>query len=286
MAAPPDSHEFRDALVACDLDTVTRRLDEAPELLHSEPWQPHWDGSPLDMVARQCVFHRPDAHRLARLLVARGAACDLPTAARCGLLERVTELLDAHPDQRDVPDEQNRTALYRATCVYGRFDEGLAVADLLRSRGAPLDVFSACTLGELARVEHLLERDPELARTRDPEGMTALHWAARPRRNPQHGKRILQLLLAHGADVTARNPQEDQMTALHHVAEWSGSTDQADVLLAHGANLESTARHGKTPLDYAIDRGRAAMAAHLRARGTREPTACEPSEREPSEREA
>ena len=234
-------------------------------------WQPHWDGVPLDMVARQCVRQRPKAQQLARLLVQRGAPCDLPTAARCGLLEHAQQLLDAHPEWVHATDEQTRTPLYRATCVAGHFDQGLAVTDLLLARGAALDIFSACTLGELARVEHLLEVDPDAARSVDPEGMTALHWAARPRRKPQHAASIMRLLLAHGADVHARNPQEDQMTTLHHVAQWSGSTKQADLLLAHGANLNATARHGRTALCYATDHGRTDMVAHLSKLGARLP---------------
>ncbi|MFT4511908.1 MAG: ankyrin repeat protein [Planctomycetota bacterium] len=270
MDAIPNLHEFRDALIAGDCATVTRLLDAHPSLLTTEPWQPHWDGAPLDMVARQCTFHRPEAHRLANLLVQRGAPCDLPTAARCGLLDRAQQLLDAHPELGNAIDEQNRTAVYRATCVSGRFDEGLAVTDLLLARGAALDLFSACTLGNVKRVEQLLRADSELARTRDPEGMTALHWAARIRRNPQHAVAITQLLMTHGADVQARNPQEDQMTALHHVAEWGGSIEQADLLLQHGANLNSATRHGLTPLCYAVDRDRKDMIAHLTKLGARQ----------------
>ena len=60
------------------------------------------------------------------------------------------------------------------------------------------------------------------------------------------------------------------MTTLHHVAECSGSTKQADLLLAHGAHLDATARHGRAALSYAMDRGHTDMVAHLSKLGARQ----------------
>ncbi len=57
------------------------------------------------------------------------------------------------------------------------------------------------------------------------------------------------------------------MTPLHHVAEWSGRAGQVDVLLAHGADINAAARHGWTPVNYAVDRGREEMIAYLKQLG-------------------
>jgi len=136
----------------------------------------------LEVVVAMCVFHRPHAHAIATLLVDQGAQCGFQVAARGGLLDRVMTMLEADPALLDSRDSHGRTALYRATCVYGKFPEGEAVADFLLSEGADLDFYSACTLGMQSSVEELLDACPSLAKERDPDGMTALLWAVRNRR--------------------------------------------------------------------------------------------------------
>ena len=254
----PLSFELRKASISLDVERVSKLLDENPGLA---------DARAVEIAAARCVHHRPRAHELARLLVDRGARPLLQTAARAGLLDRVRELLDADPNRLDAVDAKGRSALYRAACVYGKFAEGEAVVELLAERGAYVDLFSACTLGDRDRVMELLSSDPSLATSLDPEGMTALHWAVRVRRHRERAIEITERLLELGADVHAPNPTEDGMTPLHHVAEWSGNRGQAVLLLEHGADLNARADHGWTPLDYALDRQRDNMVALLEERG-------------------
>lgn len=62
------------------------------------------------------------------------------------------------------------------------------------------EFFTAVQSGDTGRVGELLRSDPALARVKDPEGATAMHYAT------EHGRReMVQLLLKHGADINARD---------------------------------------------------------------------------------
>ena len=62
------------------------------------------------------------------------------------------------------------------------------------------EMFSAATSGELARASKVLASDPGAARAKDDEGATPLHYAAL-----SGHREIVELLLASGADVNARD---------------------------------------------------------------------------------
>lgn len=256
------------ALQENDLEGLRKLLESTPELANARPWQPQWHSTVLESTAKNCVWHRPDKYRLCCLLVEFGAECDVQTAARAGLLVVVEKKLQTDGGALNETDEQGRTALYRAACVYGAFSEGDAVADFLIEQGATVDLFTASALGMEDRVRDLLERDPALATTCDPEGITALHWAVRPRRDPATARTTVAHLLNFGADLHATNPQEDDMMPLHHAAEWSAPTEVVDLLLQSGASIDaSAAGNGWTPLDYALDRGRESVTQLLRSYG-------------------
>ncbi|MEM6334125.1 MAG: ankyrin repeat domain-containing protein [Planctomycetota bacterium] len=263
-------NDFGKALVGKggDIDRVRRMLDREPRLANCNPWSPGWAGSAVEAVAGMCVWHKPAEHAIARLLVERGAMCSLQTAARAGLLSEVKREADERGWVFNEVDVKGRTLMYRAACVYGKFHEGEAVADYLIEKGARVDLFSACTLGMLDRVQALLADDASLATEPDPEGMTALHWAVRNRRDPGNAVVIVEALLDAGADFEAVNPTEDGMRPLHHCGEWSSPREVAELLIDRGADVNARAgESGWTPLDYAIDRGRDEMASLLRERG-------------------
>ena len=240
-----------------DLEGLRQLLQATPELANARPWQPRWHHTALESTAEGCVWHRPEKHRLCRLLVEFGAECDLQTAARAGLLILVKSKLRTDGGALNATDKQGRSALYRAACVYGAFSEGDAVADFLIEQGANVDLFTASALGMKDRVLDLLEHNPALATQRDPEGITALHWAVRPRRDPAMAQTIVAKLLNLGADVHATNPREDDMTPLHHATEWSAPTGVIDLLLQSGAPIDAPAAgSGWPPLYYALDRSR------------------------------
>ncbi len=226
-------------------------------MANARPWQPDWNHMVIESTPENCVWHRPDKYRLCPLLVEFGAECDMQTAARSGLLLTVKSKLQTDSAALDETDKQGSTALYRAACVYGEFSEGDAVADFLIEQGATVDLFTASALRLEYRVRDLLDRDPALATKVDPEGITALHWAVRLRRDPATARAIVAHLLTSGADLHATNPREEDMMQLHHAAEWNAPTDVVELFLQSVASINATApANGWTPLDYALDRGR------------------------------
>ena len=266
--------QLRDALDPGDPDRVRAILHEAPQLANCIPWPEHRPNTrAMEIVSSACVWHRPLKHEVARALIDAGATCDITLAARAGLVDRVRALLDDTPNLIESSDAIGRTALYRAACVYGAFKEGEAVVDLLLERGAKPDIFVASTFAMSERVEELLSANKDLARCTDPEGMTALHWAVRPRRSsgPEQPTKVTRLLLEAGADACAIDPTQEGMQPLHHVGEWGAAhPQQMDLLLDHGADINAASAIAWTPLDYAIDRSRVDVAAHLKARGGKE----------------
>lgn len=261
---------FRAALHPGDVKAVKALLDEAPELADCEPWPDSPGYKPIEGVSFGCVFHRPQNSKLAGMLIEAGASCDITIAARAGLVDLVRQMLDDDPALIDARDKAGRSAMYRAGCVYGRFDSGVEIVDLLRERGAALDFFVACTFCMVEEVEGMLADDPSWATRLDPDGMTCLHWALRPRLgDSRQAVAITRMLLDAGAQVAAANPQEEQMQPIHHCGEWAAYTDQLDRLLERGADINAAAGNGWTALDYAMDRGRKGMVNSLKARGGR-----------------
>src|SRR5262249_48778299 len=94
--------------------------------------------------------------------------------------------------------------------IYGRAPEILA---LLRERGAELDVFEAAAAGDVERVRMLLAADPSLRDAHAPDGWTPLHLAGHFR---QTG--VIDVLLAHGANVNAVSRNADANAPLHAAA--------------------------------------------------------------------
>ena len=166
---------------------------------------------------------------------------------------------------------------------------------MLVQRGAELNVFEACTAGELSRVKAWIEQQPDLINSYAPDGFQPLGLAAffghadivefllekgaeinSPSRNamrvmPLHSAvanrrtGIVQLLLEHGADVNAA--QADDFTPLHEAAQ-NGMLVVTQWLLDRGANTSPRlSSSGKTPLALAIEQQHEAVAELLKQHG-------------------
>ena len=76
----------------------------------------------------------------------------------------------------------------------------------------------------------LLRENPDCVYVRDDVGRTPLHY---PYRDTQHGEEIIELLIAHGADINAKDNEGrtpvDQMLR-------NGRRDLAEVLRRHGGD--------------------------------------------------
>ena len=198
----------------------------------------------------------------------------------------VTRALDAEPGLARARAAGGQTPAIVA--IYWRAPEILA---LLRARGAELDVFEAAAAGDAERVRALLAADPSLRDAHAPDGWTPLHLASHFRQTS-----VIDLLLAHGADVNAVSRNADANAPLHaaaaggadaavmrrlvdagarvdhrqsggftalHEAAAIGNTDVARLLLDAGAQADARNNEGRTPGDLARDAGHAALAEAL-----------------------
>ncbi len=222
----------------------------------------------LMCAAEQVVFHRPNYRKAIEQVVELGAACDIWTAARAGLVDYVKRLLAEQPALLEALDGRGRTPLQRAALVYGACRECEEVADFLIAEGAAVDVFTAATFCLPDIVHRELQRTPDVVSARC-QGSTPLNWAVRPRRNAADAPQVCKALLDAGAKIDDRDEDESGMTPLHHAAEWGAPIclKLADLLLEAGADVNCIDDQGWTPLDYAKDRGRKEMVAHLTAHG-------------------
>ena len=138
--------------------------------------------------------------RTARLLIARGATYDLPTAAALGDIDRVTAMLDENPER---------------------------INETRPNRRRPLS--AAVEFGHDRIVRLLLERgtDPTWPDAHESARGSALHAAARAGNRP-----MMELLLAHGADPNANvNAAGNAMFAAR-------TPRLRALLMAHGGKLE------------------------------------------------
>ena len=118
-------------------------------------------------------------------------------------------------------------------------------------QGAGLDIFAAAGLrhhGDQGKA--LLQDNPELARERNPQGETPLHWAA------ERGHlKTARLLLDSNANPAATDGIG--ATPLHRAIQDftrgrnGDNLEMVETLLAHGAEVNFEDYYGNTPLRWA-----------------------------------
>jgi len=211
-------------------------------------------------------------------------------AIKAGELERVKAMVSADPALVDARDTEGSAIL---TAVYHRQKE---IVNLLVARGAALSMFEAAAAGEIERVERLVSESPANVNGYSADGWTPLHLAA----FFGHAK-IVELLLAHEADVTARSKNPNANTPLHaslaanqkmaagllighgadlnaadaggwrplHLAAANNNLDSMRTLIAQGADPNATNKEGLTPLAMAEQRNHREASALLRRHGAK-----------------
>lgn len=215
------------------------------------------------------------------------STAELFAAIKAGDADRIRAMLAANQRLAGARDENGVSAV--AISLYHQKKD---IARCLVDAGAPLDLFESAMLGDLARVQQVVEKDASTVRAMSPDGGTALHFAcffghpdvvayllergavvgavasAFGNVQPLHSAvasrvlRSVDLLLQNGADANAR--QQAGWTALHSAGQ-HGDTKLAKLLLQFGANPLAKSDDGQTPIDMAQKAGHRELAAMLRA---------------------
>ena len=210
-------------------------------------------------------------------------------AIKAGEFERVKAMVSSDPGLINARGRAGDSAIL--TAVYHHQKE---IVNLLVARGATLTLHEACAAGEYERVERLLADAPDTANTFSPDGWTPLHLAA------FFGyPKIVELLLANGADVIAHSRNPTGNTPLHaalasnhafvaglllgaggdvnapdakgwrplHIAAANNNLDAMASLVAQGADVVASNGEGQTPLSLAQEKNYREAASLLRRHG-------------------
>jgi len=210
-------------------------------------------------------------------------------AIKAGELDRVKAMVSETPSLVDARGEGGGSAIL--TAVYHRQKE---IVNLLVARGATLTLAEAAAAGELERVERLVAESPSALRAYSDDGWTPLHLAS----FFGHAK-VIELLLAHDADVAAVSRNANGNTPLHaalagnhqlaaglligrgadvnapdaagwrplHLAAANSALDAMKTLIAQGADVRATNKDGLTPLALAKQKNHREAAALLQRHG-------------------
>lgn len=178
-------------------------------------------------------------------------------AVKKGDHDLVLRMLAKHPALANARDENGVSAILLSQ-YHGRSD----VARALLAHRPSLDIFDAAAAGDAGRVRELLSADASLANATAPDGFSPLGLAA------FFGQtEAAEVLLAHGADPNKPSANEMNVTPLHSAVADGGNTAIAKMLIAAGADVNVTQRHGWTPLHGAAASGAVEIVRLLLARG-------------------
>ncbi len=156
---------------------------------------------------------------------------------RAGDVEAVRAAVRDDPSVATARDDNGLSAVRAA--VYAQKQD---VADVLLDAEPELDIFDASAVGDVDRLNELLDQDPDLVKAYSEDGYTPLHFAAYFSRGP-----AVRVLLDRGADVNAVSKNDMEVQPLHSAVAAKARGVAAALLLA-GADVNARQQGGFTPL--------------------------------------
>ena len=133
---------------------------------------------------------------------------------------------------------------------------------LLKNGGKHGSIYGAARGGDLEAVKKFLDEGADINQ-RGYGGGTPLHCAS----SWSNKKEVVELLIAKGADVNAKDDQGYYLeTPLHKAAFW-GNTEIIEFLIAKGADVNVKSSSNSTPLDKTYASGETETANLLRKHG-------------------
>jgi hypothetical protein len=154
--------------------------------------------------------------------------------------------------------------------LWSIYNRQALIRDYLLTQLPALDIFEACALGDCTRLEPLLVQDPMLVHASSADGWAPLHLAA-----AFGGPQATALLLTHGAHVHrfSRNPMRNQ--PLHACIALSRDLETVRILIDQGADVNMAQAGGYCPLHQAAAAGLLELTKILLEAGAKPDTPCD-----------
>jgi ankyrin repeat protein len=184
---------------------------------------------------------------------------------RSGDTAKIASEVEANPALACCRDAQGVSAL-----MWSVYTGQPVIRDFLRQHVDDLDVAEAACVGDIDCLQRLIAEDALQARAISGDGWTPLHLSA-----AFSTSEAVTLLLEHGAHIhqTSHNPLRNQ--ALHACIALGNSPDVAKVLIEAGADVNATAAGGYTPLHLAASNGNREVVLLLLKNGAKRDVCCD-----------